>query len=88
MLHRARRRLAALAVGTSAAAVALIPTAAHAAPANDMFADAQVIAGWSGALTATNVGATWEANEPQHKYLASGQHSVSGTPGRRRRTLG
>ena len=35
-------------------------------PANDNFASAQVISGCSGTVTGTNVGATREANEPNH----------------------
>ena len=43
-------------------------------PANDNFANAQVITGCSGTVTGTNVGATSEANEPNHSPDAGGGH--------------
>jgi hypothetical protein len=49
--------------------------AASSAPANDMFASAQVISGTSGTTTGSNAGATKETGEPNHAGNAGG-HSV------------
>lgn len=44
----------------------------HAAPANDNFAVAAIIAGQSGSVVGSNVGATTEANEPAHAGTSGG----------------
>jgi Ca2+-binding RTX toxin-like protein len=46
--------------------VAVWPASALAAPANDDFADAQLITGTEGTVTGSNLGATKEAGEPDH----------------------
>jgi hypothetical protein len=56
-------------------AVSAASFSALAAPANDNYAAAQVIAGSSGTVTGSNVGATKEVNEPDHA-LNSGGRSV------------
>ncbi len=48
------------------------PPPPPAAPANDQFADAQVISGLSGEVDGTNVGATKEAGEPDHADVPGG----------------
>ena len=54
---------------------ALWPTSAVAAPANDDFADAQVITGTKGDISGSNVGATKETGEPDHAGNPGG-HSI------------
>src|SRR5205823_7345594 len=44
-------------------------------PANDMFAGAQALSGWSGTVTGTTVNATKEPGEPNHAANAGG-HSI------------
>lgn len=56
----------ALATAPAAAAAPAAPASAEAAPANDAFANATVLTGASGSITATNVGATKEPGEPNH----------------------
>jgi hypothetical protein len=51
---------------TDGIALAWSLTAAPTAPANDMFANAQVITGPSGVASGTNVNATKESGEPNH----------------------
>jgi len=46
------------------------------APANDNFANAQTIAGASGTVDGTTVGATIQATEPDYVPSGEGQHSV------------
>lgn len=60
-----------LAASTVASACALIfvPSAAATPPANDNFADSQLIAGASGTIAGTTVDATAETNEPDHAGL-------------------
>ena len=54
-------------VGTAAAQSEVpTPDAPAAAPANDSFANAQLLTGASGSVTGSNVGATAEAGEPDH----------------------
>ena len=50
----------------AAIAAAMLATSANAAPANDNFANATVISGTEGVLTASNVGATMEPGEPYY----------------------
>jgi len=69
--------LAAGALATAPAAAAApaapeAPASAEAAPANDDFADATVLTGVSGSITATNVGATKEPGEPNHANHTGG----------------
>lgn len=45
-------------------------------PANDNFVDAQIISGYSGSVTGSNVGATKEPCEPNHYYNIPGGASV------------
>jgi Ca2+-binding RTX toxin-like protein len=54
---------------------AVWPASALAAPANDDFADAQLITGTEGSVTGSNVGATKEPGEPDHAGNPGG-HSV------------
>ena len=68
-----RRRLFVLLVSILAAAV--WPANAAAAPANDDFANAQVITGATGSVNGTNIGATKELGEPDHAGNAGG-HSI------------
>jgi Ca2+-binding RTX toxin-like protein len=70
--HRRRPYLAFLAATLVAA---LWPASALAAPANDDFANAQVITGLTGSVSSTNVGATKEAGEPGHAGNPGG-HSI------------
>jgi Bacterial Ig domain/PASTA domain len=60
--------LAALAAGS---ALLLAVGSAGAAPSNDNFASAQTISGWTGSVTGSSVGATFEAGEPRHEYGAA-----------------
>jgi Ca2+-binding RTX toxin-like protein len=54
---------------------ALWPASALAVPANDDFANAQVITGLTGSVSSTNVGATKEIGEPDHAGNPGG-HSI------------
>ena len=54
---------------------ALWPASALAAPANDDFANAQVITGLTGSVSSTNIGATSEIGEPDHAGNPGG-HSI------------
>ena len=45
------------------------------APANDLFANAQALSGWSGTAAGTTVNATKQAGEPSHAGNAGG-HSI------------
>ena len=67
-----RRGLRALIFAGAAAATMAVATPAHAAPPGDDFAQAQLIAGFRGSITATNVGATAELGEPSHATTPSG----------------
>ena len=40
-------------------------------PINDNFADAMLLSGESGGISASNVGATFETDEPQHEYSSA-----------------
>ncbi len=70
MLRTTARRtvLAALVAAflTAAPLPAGAATTSEAAPANDAFANAQILSGASGAVTGTNVDATKEVGEPNH----------------------
>jgi Ca2+-binding RTX toxin-like protein len=55
--------------------VALWPASALAAPANDDFANAQVITGTTGSVTGSNIAATKEIGEPDHAGNPGG-HSI------------
>jgi Ca2+-binding RTX toxin-like protein len=70
--HRRRPHLAFLAATLAAA---LWPASALAAPANDDFANAQVITGLTGSVSSTNVDATKEIGEPDHAGNPGG-HSI------------
>jgi Ca2+-binding RTX toxin-like protein len=70
--HRRRPYLAFLAATLVAA---LWPASALAAPANDDFANAQVITGLTGSVSSTNVDATKEIGEPDHAGNPGG-HSI------------
>jgi hypothetical protein len=61
--------LIAMAIAATAYAFTFVPSAAAAPPANDDFANAQIIAGDSGTLAGTNIDATAEPNEPDHAGL-------------------
>lgn len=58
-----------------AAAIIMSLQASFAAPANDLFASAQVITGEIGQVTGSNVGATLQAGEPDH-WSGAAQASV------------
>ena len=62
--------LAALVVALASAST--IEARSSAAPANDLFANAQAVSGSSGTATGSNVGATKEAGEPNHAGNAGG----------------
>ena len=70
--QRSRRLLALAVLGGVLAAVAL-PAATAAPPPNDGFATAQLITGDEGAVTGTNVEATFEPGEPDHDEASSGR---------------
>ena len=58
--------VATVSVALGVGALAIVPSAAGAPPANDDFANAQTITGDSGSIAGTNVEATAEPNEPDH----------------------
>jgi Calcineurin-like phosphoesterase len=62
--------LAALAIALACAST--VDAKSTAAPANDNFANAQVISGTSGTATGSNVGATKESGEPNHAGNSGG----------------
>jgi hypothetical protein len=53
---------------TAVAALAIVPAAMAAAPANDDFANAEVVTGSTGTTTGTNVEATDETGEPANHF--------------------
>ncbi len=58
--------------GATTNAATLTVTATGGVPPNDMFANAQVITGNTGTITATNTGATKQTGEPNHAGNAGG----------------
>lgn len=70
-----RRRRLPLPLLASLLVAAVWPVLAAAAPANDDFANAQVIAGATGNVAGNNVGATKEVGEPDHAGNPGG-HSI------------
>ena len=58
-----------------AVAATLAPPVSWAQPVNDNFANATPLAGWSGAYSGSNVGATREAGEP-YAYYSMGSSTV------------
>ena len=64
------RALAALCAG---GALLLGAGAAGAGPSNDDFAAAPAIGGWTGSVTGSSAGATFQTGEPRHEYGAAEQ---------------
>ena len=69
------RWVVALFVPLAVAALTLAPAAPAAPPGNDDFANARVIAGTTGSVAGSNVGATKETGEPDHAGNPGG-HSI------------
>ena len=66
----------AVALVLAAAVLMFLAAYAHAAPANDNFANAQLLAGLPASATGSNVDATIEVGEPDHNNNAETGHSV------------
>ena len=61
-----RANVVALALACVLALASGVSARSNAAPANDMFANAQVVSGATGTTTGSNSGATKEGGEPNH----------------------